>query len=144
MVPRVLCLAAILGLAACGWTQSRYGVGEDEKFSEDSIFKVHAVSLARWRYSYVDRYQTPKDLLIILSKSKSCLFRKEYALMGWDVSWTIDWVSPNHAVISVFDFGPGIDHRKMEHANAVKRSIETIDLEVNVESGDVIEHSSAT
>jgi len=81
----VLMLLA-MGIAGC---QSRVGVGDGPTFSENDTFLLEVTSFARYRYSYVDLDQTPKDFHVCLSRSGTCIFRKDYSVVGWDISWQI-------------------------------------------------------
>jgi len=128
-----------MGIAGC---QSRVGVGDGPTFSENDTFLLEVTSFARYRYSYVDLDQTPKDFHVCLSRSGTCIFRKDYSVVGWDISWQIHWTSPTDVVIEVFDFGADVDHRRTQAMNAQRRPVGDIGLHIDSETGKVTERSS--
>jgi hypothetical protein len=135
----------ILMSAVCAaGCQSRIGTGDGPTFSEGHTYLLTASSMARYRYSYVDSYKTPKEFLIVLTKSGDCIFRKKYEVGGWDVSWQTEWTSPTDVVVNVFDFGEGVDHRNSERRPLHQRAIEEISLHIDPNAGNVVEHTSAT
>ena len=135
----------LVALVLCGaGCQSQVGVGDGPKFSENDTFLLEVNSFAHYRNDYFDRYQTPKDFHVYLTKSGSYLFRKEYNIVGWDVSWEIHWVSATDVIIRVFDFGAEFDHRSAIQSGNVQRPLGEISLHVDAETGKVSEHSSAT
>jgi hypothetical protein len=140
---RIVRVVMLMLVAVCGaGCQSNVGVGDGPTFSENDTFLLEVTSFARHRYSYYERYQTPKDFHVCLTKSGSCIFRKEYDVVGWDISWQIQWISPTDVVIKVFDFGAEIDHRSAKDSEAVRRPIGEISLHIDSDTGKVTERAS--
>ncbi len=131
----------MLCLAGCYRPSVHDGQG---KASPDGQLRLAVKSRGVYQRPYHER--TRKVIEISVRRAGGAaqrpLFQQRYRIVGSDVSWHTQWLSPSNVVVQLFDYGDGV-RRLAAPTHPPERPIRTIRFRVDRQSGNVTEDTSA-
>ena len=126
-----IAITAILGFVGCTAT---YMAGYTD--SPDGKYRFYGSVRGSYGRSFDE--QTTKVIrirIVSIGGSEIDLFKEKFKVTGSDVCWDAKWDSKDNLVLSIYDFGPGIDRYDAVQKGSPTNHIRTVIYHFNSKAG---------